>query len=51
MGIDGIHILHEVDSDRPSSDPVKLTQEALIMAHQKGEHTYGKQYRACPLCK
>lgn len=49
MTIEGIHILFEVE-DRASKPLEMIAVELLVDAHRRGEHTYGKMHRACPLC-
>lgn len=50
MGIDGIHILYEVD-DTASQRILQAQQEVLIIAHRRGEHPVGRMIRECPLCQ
>jgi hypothetical protein len=53
MGIDGIHILFEVDD--AASDTVRQAerqlQVALIAEHRQGGHPAGRMIRECPLCQ
>lgn len=50
MPIKGIHVLFEVE-DNASPQLQKIAVELLVEAHRRGEHTYGKMHRACPLCQ
>jgi hypothetical protein len=51
MGIDRIHILVKPDIIYdPQVTQVQIAVEVLIRDHQQGKHTYGRMYRACPLC-
>lgn len=50
MGIDGIHILFEVD-DNATQRIVQAEQELLILAHRRGQHPVGSMIRECPLCQ
>jgi len=54
MGIEGIHILFEDDSDDAMLTQIRRLNDvaaALIVDHRRGLHTYGNMHRACPLCQ
>lgn len=51
MGLKDIHIaIHGNDHAAPNRI-VQTVAEILIVAHNRGEHQYGRMIRECPLCQ
>ena len=57
MGIENIHILitpdvaEQYSTVSPAIQAQAAQQQALIYAHRRGEHPYGRMRRDCPLCQ
>lgn len=50
MTIENLHILVELDKPVSQATQVQVVLEELIADHRQGKHTYGRMFRACPLC-